>query len=743
MQAERFRQIRNLFDAAMEREPQTRPAFLQEACHGDEDLLVEVGRLLAAQGEPTGWIDEGLLGQQPQRLEGRRIGPYEILRQLGEGGMGSVYLAARVDGAFRKLVALKIVRPAAASGETLQRFQREREILALLDHPNIARILDGGTTADGLPYLVMDYVEGEPIDTYCDRHRLDLDARLKLFREVCSAVQYAHDHHVIHRDLKPNNILVTGDGVVKLLDFGIAKLGTPELDGATLLTRTNLCLMTPEYASPEQVTGGAPTAATDVYSLGVVLYELLTGRRPYRMRSRMLHEVVRVICEEPPARPSTAVTETETGKDGQEQRISVEAVSRVRAASPEELKRQLSGDLDCILLKALDKDPPRRYQSARGFSEDLRLHLEGVDIEARQGELARAAGQFMGRNVWLLIAAAAASLTVYNQVLPAGAVISLGLVTLFTVSVYGASRYIFGKDIVRHKAPRIAKGAVIGILTLIAAASILPRLLPASENPFLVFEVAILAVWNAYVFSRAVAWLRRGRRLGPLLHNLSQRGASFRRQTSPEAALRAFRLGLWFLVPMILFMIWGGLGFFRYGHWYFGSVLLLLAIFLALYLWMGADPVSRESVLTRPSRLGLAVVILYLLSLTAFVSEHWAPVYFPGRSPEGLYQQLFGNWLGLSFGYLLVLWTIPPLLISGRNEIRELGLAWSGRLIRWEDVLSYSWAEDTGLVEVLSLRIKRGSRSSRELRIPMLPNHRTAVDSILNRQFSEWPSARG
>ncbi len=191
---------------------------------------------------------------------------------------------------------------------------------------------------------------------------------------------------------------------------------------------------------------------------------------------------------------------------------------------------------------------------------------------------------------------------------------------------------------------------------------------------------------------------------------------------------------------MILFMIWGGLGFFRYHHWYFGSVLLLLAIFLALYLWMGADPVSRESVLTKPSRVGLAVVTLYLVSLTAFLSEHWPPVYFPGRSPEGLYQQLFGNWLGLSFGYLLALWMLPPLFISGRNEIRELGLAWSGRLIPWKDVLSYSWAQDTGLVEVLCLRIKRGSRISREIRIPMLSVHRPPIDSTLKRQLSEWPS---
>ncbi len=733
MQAERFRQIRNLFDAALERDQESRQAFLRDACSGDEELLVEVGRLLAAHGEPTGWIDDSALGPTLPRLEGRHIGPYEVLRQLGEGGMGSVYLAARVDGVFRKLVALKIVRSAAASEEVLRRFQREREILAALDHPNIARIIDGGTTEDGLPYLVMDYVEGEPIDTYCDRHRLDLTARLKLFRDVCAAAQYAHDHHVIHRDLKPNNILISNDGVVKLLDFGIAKLGGSEADGATALTVTDMLLMTPEYASPEQVSGGAATPATDVYSLGVVLYELLTGRRPYRVRSRIIHEVVRVICEEPPTRPSMAVTEG----DGQDKKTSVEAVSRVRAASPAELRRELSGDIDCILLKALDKEPSHRYRSAHGFSEDVRLHLEGAGIEARQGLLARTAGEFISRNVWLLIAAAAAGLAVYNRVVPAPAAFSLGLVALFLVSVYAASRQIFGKGFVRQKLPVLAKGLTIGILVLVAAVSILPRWLPAGNGPepIYVFHFVILALWNVFVYYKAVVWLRRGRRLGPLLHDLSNPGPSFRRQPSGEASLRALPLGLWYLVPMLLFLLfllWAGILFARFHHWRFGFVLVFFAGLLALYLWMNTHPLSRERALGRPSKFGPALVALYLVILTTFYWEDWAS--------RGLYQRLFGNWLGLSLGYLLALWMLPPLLISGRNEIRERGLAWSGRLILWTDVLSYSWASDTGLVEVLCLRIRRGSRISREIRIPMLSAHRPPVDAILKRQLSEWPA---
>ncbi|MGH8246097.1 MAG: serine/threonine-protein kinase, partial [Gammaproteobacteria bacterium] len=378
MKAERFRQIRNLFDAALERDAETRNAFLQEACRGDEELLVEVGRLLAAQGEPTAWIDESMLGPPLPRLEGRNIGAYEVLRQVGEGGMGAVYLAARTDRTSRELVALKIVRPEAANEEVLRRFKREREILESLDHPNIARVFDGGVTGDGLPYLVMEYVDGQQIDAYCDEHRLDPGARLKLFRDVCAAVHYAHEHRVVHRDLKPSNILVTAHGVVKLLDFGISKLVASGSDTSTLLTRTDLLLMTPEYASPEQVSGLAATPASDVYALGVVLYELLTGRRPYRLRSRIFREIVRVICDELPVRPSAAVTR----KDADEGAPTPDTLSRARALSSTELRRQLAGDLDCILLKALEKDPIERYRSAQQFSEDLGLHLSGRMVEA-------------------------------------------------------------------------------------------------------------------------------------------------------------------------------------------------------------------------------------------------------------------------------------------------------------------------------------------------------------------------
>jgi serine/threonine protein kinase len=342
-----------------------------------------------------------------------------------------------------------------------------------LDHPNIARITDGGTTSDGLPYLVMDYIEGEPVDAYCDRQRLDLKERLKLFRDICSAVQYAHDRHVVHRDLKPTNILVTRDGTVKLLDFGIAKLGAPEAEGATVLTHSQMCLMTPEYASPEQVAGGSTTPSTDVYSLGVLLYELLTGRRPYRMRSRIIHEVVRVVCEEMPARPSTAVTDP--GSAGQEG--SAGALSRSRAATPAELKRQLSGDIDCILLKALEKDPLSRYRSPHDFSEDIRRHLEGLDVAARRGAFAQTASQFISRHVWLLLTIAALALADYNRILGPPLVVPVMLTFMFA-GAYAAYRHVFGKEFVRRKMPFLAKGLAAATLTAVAAVSILPRWLP-------------------------------------------------------------------------------------------------------------------------------------------------------------------------------------------------------------------------------------------------------------------------
>jgi non-specific serine/threonine protein kinase/serine/threonine-protein kinase len=340
--------------------------------------------------------------------QGARIGPYRLIREIGHGGMGSVYLGVRDDDAFQKRVAIKVLKRGMDTDSIVRRFRHERQILAGLDHPNIAGLLDGGTTPDGRPYFAMEYVDGQPIVDYCDARRLDTPARVRLFRSVCGAVQYAHQNLIIHRDIKPANVLVTADGTPKLLDFGIAKLLNPELTGHTLApTGAGVQLMTPEYASPEQVRGDTVTTATDIYSLGVMLYELLTGRRPYRLTSRVPSEIARVICEAVPARPSTAVTQAPDPADAGEAATVGEvrhaATQRPGTAShwvadTDRLRRQLAGDLDNIVLKALSKEPDRRYASVDQFSEDLGRHLAGLPVIARKDTFGYRTVKFVQRN---------------------------------------------------------------------------------------------------------------------------------------------------------------------------------------------------------------------------------------------------------------------------------------------------------------------------------------------------------
>jgi len=303
MEPGRWRQIEELFQAALDSEPSRRDSFLDEACAGDRSLRDEIESLLASY-EEGGFTEapafrDGLRlleKDQSDSLAGRRIGPYRVIREIGQGGMGAVYLAARADEAFRKEVAIKLIKRGLDTESVIQRFRAERQILASLDHPNITRLLDGGTTEDGLPYFVMEHIQGEPIDNYCEARRLNTVERLKLFQSVCAAVHYAHQNLVIHRDIKPSNVLVTAEGVPRLLDFGIAKLLTPGLgSGADTGSMTAARLMTPQYASPEQVRGETITTASDVYSLGVLLYQLLTGHRPYRLTDSTPAEVERAL----------------------------------------------------------------------------------------------------------------------------------------------------------------------------------------------------------------------------------------------------------------------------------------------------------------------------------------------------------------------------------------------------------------------------------------------------------------
>ena len=382
---------------------------------GSDDDREKVGAAVSAaadlENRPTFALAPG--DGTPKDL---RIGPYQVLRRLGEGGMGSVYLAVRADQEFRKYVAIKVIRKGMDSSEIVSRFRRERQILAGLDHPNIAKLFDGGTTDDGLPYFVMEYIQGRPLHEYCDSHGLTVRERLLLFRSICSAVQYAHQNLVIHRDLKPLNILVTADGVPRLLDFGIAKLLNPDaLSLEAPPTATEARVMTPAYASPEQVRGDPLTTCSDVYSLGVILYELLTGRHPYRMAGGSEMEVYRAVCEQEPDRPSTAATRRDDG--------AANAATSRGAASPRKLTRQLRGDLDNIDMMALRKEPQRRYPSVQALSDDIGRCLDGRAVSARKstwsyrtGKYVRlhAAGVAAASVVLLLLVAFAVTASVQN-----------------------------------------------------------------------------------------------------------------------------------------------------------------------------------------------------------------------------------------------------------------------------------------------------------------------------------------
>ena len=340
---------------------------------------------------------------------GKRISQYQIVEQLGRGGMGEVYRAVRADDQYQKQVAIKLVRAGADSGFVIGRFRNERQILASLDHPHIARLHDGGATEEGVPYFVMELVEGQPIDRYCDSGKLRIPARLKLFLQACSALQYAHQRQIIHRDIKPSNILVTEEGVPKLLDFGIAKvLDTTAQVGEVGSTRTMFRAFTPEYASPEQIKGESIGAASDVYSLGVLLYELLTGHRPYRFKTRTPAEIEQAICEAEPLKPSTVVTrgEEQTLADGTTSSITPEEISQARDSDPKQMHSRLLGDLDAIVMMALRKEPHRRYASVGDLAADILKHLEGLPITARPSTLAYRGTKYVRRHKELVVGAA-------------------------------------------------------------------------------------------------------------------------------------------------------------------------------------------------------------------------------------------------------------------------------------------------------------------------------------------------
>jgi serine/threonine protein kinase/tetratricopeptide (TPR) repeat protein len=411
MTPERWKQIEELFQTAVDLLPLERPRYIRQAAAGDSTLFEQVVALVNQFEAAGDFIEEPALGSTPlpptdpfatsavtgsfdvvDPSIGRRIGVYILSREVGRGGMGAVYEAFRADGEFRQRVAVKLIKRGMDTDFILRRFRNERQILATLDHPYIARLLDGRTTDDGLPYFVMEYIEGLPIYRYCDERQLTLSERLRLFSMVCDAVNYAHQKLVIHRDIKPSNIMVTPGGVPKLLDFGIAKLLNPEFAGEITLdpTATAMRLMTPEYAAPEQVRGEPVSPATDVYSLGVLLYELLTGHRPYRLRNRSPHEMARVICEEEPPHPSVRITSPDdllpaTAVAPGRRTDEADTLGYLywcRGATVESLRRELAGDLDNVVMKALRKEPAERYRTADEMREDIARYIEGRPVSA-------------------------------------------------------------------------------------------------------------------------------------------------------------------------------------------------------------------------------------------------------------------------------------------------------------------------------------------------------------------------
>lgn len=399
MDAERWHKLQTLFMAARAVHGDERDRLLEEQARTDPELAAQARSLLLADAQP-GVMDAlapqfSSLSRVLNDSEPSRIGAYRVVRELGRGGMGVVYLADRADGEFQQRAAIKLIGTTDADDPLHRRFLAERQILAGLTHPNIARLLDGGLTEDGRPYLVMEYVDGLPITTYCDEHRLDIRERLRLFADVCAAVQHAHQNLVIHRDLKPSNILVSTDGRVHLLDFGIAKLMNPALSAVEAPpTRIESRMMTPEYASPEQVRGQSLTTASDIYSLGVLLYELLCGCPPYRLAAASPLEIATAVCEQDPELPSVRAMRADRSPGEHPPDVA----ARARDTSADRLARLLDGDLDGIVLMAMRKESGRRYASADMLRQDIERYLSGLPVLAHRGSRRYRISKFLRRH---------------------------------------------------------------------------------------------------------------------------------------------------------------------------------------------------------------------------------------------------------------------------------------------------------------------------------------------------------
>ncbi len=462
---EHWKTVKAIFAEAMSLPEAERPAFLRGRCGEDEPLYREVCQLLEASGADEVAI-RGIVAEAAGEVIGhgidervgaeQRLGPYRLIRRIGEGGMGTVWLAERADDQYRKRVALKILR-SGGDASLVSRFRTERQMLADLDHPNIARLLDGGETEHGRPWLAMEYIDGVPITDYCDRHGLDIAGRLALFLDCCGAVQHAHGRLIIHRDIKPSNILVDEGGTPYLLDFGIAKLlAESDLKHTMAVTLASARIMTPGHASPEQVRGKTVTTATDIYSLGILLYQLLSGHFPYPVEGCTAAELERAICDREPAKPSSRVTGD--GPAPEPDTSGATDVASARGTTVGRLQKQLAGDLDNIVMVALRKEPDRRYESVSALMADVRAYLEQRPVSARADSAGYRLGKFLRRNS-LGVGVAAAVVIVIT-----------GLVSYYTWQLAGE------RDRARTEA-RVANEATDFVVTLFNAAN------PKMTNP--------------------------------------------------------------------------------------------------------------------------------------------------------------------------------------------------------------------------------------------------------------------
>ena len=411
LNAERWSRIAELFAHAAELEPGKREDFLDSACGGDTELREYIQDLLQADPAVEAIVERTIIStvrdafgddtSQSEQMKGQMIGPYRVDRLLGSGGMGMVYLAQRADEQFDQQVAIKLGRHRLVDPQTELRLRHERQFLADLDHPNIARLFDGGTTDDGVPYLVMEHIDGVRLDMYCDLHRLNIAERLRLFQTICAAVHYAHQNLIIHRDIKATNILVAKDGTPKLLDFGIAKLSDAEGAATDGLTREGAVIMTPANGAPEQISGQNITTATDIYGLGLLLYDLLSGLRAYETEGLTPAEAASIISQETTVSPSRRLAQKKKAAQSQHDAAALHELEQIaadRSTSLERLRRRLRGDLDVIVLKALRKEPTRRYRSANAFADDIGLHLKSMPIVARTDSWRYRAGKFVQRH---------------------------------------------------------------------------------------------------------------------------------------------------------------------------------------------------------------------------------------------------------------------------------------------------------------------------------------------------------